>query len=609
MCRQLVFLLLFPALAFGQLINPHEMPFGAYSSQHATTQSIFCDTCLDVIHEVLGFNQFTTGGFDTVQAGRFASHGIFPHPYGVFFTPSFYTQPQQKYDHASYFISHPESTFYYAGFTYTQGAVREDSFWAYKGSLYMLDNLRLGLTNRMTWLADAQLRYSPCLDILIKKQGADDSAIVGIFTVENESFTQNKIRLIDTIYVYDLPDNVETHFALQNYLTGQNYFVVDTLPPSEKAYSVRFRFQTANACSVFVDYFKLHCQYGNLLIEQNLYRTDIIDSTGNPGYDGKILGWMLKDTPQAHNYRPNAYIEDVIKTAMDAFGWDNPVRGHPWFNFGSKYSYKDYVRIAKPEQLWVYCYPTERTTTYTGYSAVYGAAWQSNLNMSVVEPCDSVRSIISYSDSTKSWVYTPQFWFCDSLDAESPCYAGEQRRRLTRSELRCETFMGLCYQPVGLVLWKYDTILDAVPPVETNRGIIDEYGNPRPGMYDAVENDINPYIKAIDSIYLDLTWQRAYPYHEGNSEYLPPAEAFVKSISAVSNASAPNPDLGWFHVGEFDDGEAYYAMIVNRACSRGPSDSTEAPSITATIRFDPTNLGQGNFVYVIDLAACRRTLS
>ena len=42
-------------------------------------------------------------------------------------------------------------------------------------------------------------------------------------------------------------------------------------------------------------------------------------------------------------------------------------------------------------------------------------------------------------------------------------------------------------------------------------------------------------------------------------------------------------------------------MLVNRACSRGASDSTAAPSVTATVRFNPGVLGS-DYVYIIDLA-------
>ena len=41
---------------------------------------------------------------------------------------------------------------------------------------------------------------------------------------------------------------------------------------------------------------------------------------------------------------------------------------------------------------------------------------------------------------------------------------------------------------------------------------------------------------------------------------------------------------------------------VNRGCSQAADDSSAAPSVTATVRFNPTNLGLGDYVYIIDIA-------
>ena len=71
--------------------------------------------------------------------------------------------------------------------------------------------------------------------------------------------------------------------------------------------------------------------------------------------------------------------------------------------------------------------------------------------------------------------------------------------------MRCQTFLGLCYKPVGIMFWKYDSHVTG-----GNQGIIDIDGNPRPELYEVIKNDINPYLKAIDSTYLGLTWDTAY---------------------------------------------------------------------------------------------------
>lgn len=393
MLRITVLFLLLSGTALGQLIGDDILPFGAYSSSHATTETFFSDSCLSVMHDALGINWHTTGGFDTTQAGRFADSGIFAVPYGSFFIEGeWHIQAQQKYSHATYFVSHPDSNdFYRVKFTIL-GAV-QDSFLAYKGAGMMLDELKFSLANRMTWLSPDQLQYFPHLKIGINPEEADPDDIVGIFRAVNTNYAEpDKWRLVDTIYVSDLPADHDTLMALKDETTSQEYFYLSDIV-SDSSFRVEFEFQTSGVCSVFVDYFKLHCQYGDRLIAGE-YDRQIIDTTGNPGYDGKIMGWKLKDTPQAWSYRPSTHIESLIEAAADSFDWDYPVPGHPWINFGSVDFFADYVRIAKPKEIWVYMYPTDSATTYTGYSETPGEKWQSNLNGSIAEVCDSVRSEI-----------------------------------------------------------------------------------------------------------------------------------------------------------------------------------------------------------------------
>jgi hypothetical protein len=142
--------------------------------------------------------------------------------------------------------------------------------------------------------------------------------------------------------------------------------------------------------------------------------------------------------------------------------------------------------------------------------------------------------------------------------------------------------------------------LDSLYPDKGNQGILDSLGHPHEPLYSAVTNYINPYIKAIDSTYLSLTWNNAYEIDPGSAM---PSGVWLDTIYAVSDT--PNPDLGWFHVGQFTGNNAKYIMLVNRACSQGENDSTAAPSITATVRFDPRAL-DWDYAYVIDLAATLR---
>jgi len=315
-----------------------------------------------------------------------------------------------------------------------------------------------------------------------------------------------------------------------------------------------------------------------------LYDEAISDSVGRSGYDGNILGWMLKDTPQPGQFRPNAYIDSIIQDTTSV--WSYPVRGIPWLTGYYKGTIRDFVRIAEPEILWVYLYPIGWETDYTGY-ADSGDAWQSNIQESIVAQCDTIRLLLDEFGFLESWMYTPQFWFTYDDDNDEP------RRRPTRSELLCETYIGMCYHPSGVMLWKYDSFSDC-------KGMVDSLGLPQQPLYDAVKDDINPYLKAIDATYLQLNLDTAYTI---NYEYNfdPPSGSWIDTIYATSNSSDPNPDLGWFHVGEFTEGSDKYILLVNRACSKN-EDGDAAPSITVTVKFDANNLGLGNYVYIIDIA-------
>ena len=155
------------------------------------------------------------------------------------------------------------------------------------------------------------------------------------------------------------------------------------------------------------------------------------------------------------------------------------------------------------------------------------------------------------------------------------------------------TYLGLCYHPTGIMFWKYDG--SSADGASKGCYIV---GQGVTSIGETVIDDLNPYIKAIDYTYLGLTWDNAY--HIRPDSAMP--ACWIDTIYAVSNSSDSNPDLGWFHIGQFTEGSARHVMLVNRACSQGENDPTPAPSVTATVKFDPSDLGLGNYVYIIDIA-------
>jgi hypothetical protein len=577
-----------------QTIDPNVMPFGTYSS-HWANQSYFTSGILDTMNNKLGLDMHWCGGFDEDALNDFLANSIYPVPWN---TGSDNRDPQMRYSHTHYVVCHPESDssqYYYTKFTTANGAdtiladASGDScvYRYYGGGGTMLGGLVFDLHNKWSWFPD-KFDFYPVLKIGIDSTWSDTTDIVGIFTIIQ---SRDTLKFADTLRVYELPHTStfrDTILSLTDD-TGlsydENYFYVRS-DDSSKAGWFHFKLETTGACQVFVDYFKISDQYAGELFAGD-WDSHIIDSTGSrSAYKDNIIAWFLKDTEHFANYMPFGYINSLIDTAMAIYDWDYPAYGASCRNFSTAtYSYREMVRVAHPRVFWVYIYPIDIETEYSG-SEENGL--QTDLTDLLAAACDSARAVSAdFSATTDGWMYLPQFWFCETED----CFR-EPRRKPTESELRCEIYIGLCYGPMGILMWK----LDSLYPTTGNQGILKSDGSPREGLYNVLESDINPYIKAIDETYLSLTWADAYEINPVSSM---PSGVWIDTVYAVSDTT--NPDLGWFHVGEYTDTlGAKYIMLVNRACNM--DSVTLAPPVTATVKFDPSSLGLGNYVYIIDIA-------
>lgn len=595
----MLFLLSGPALA--DSLGGDVMHFGAYTSTRAVDADFFTDSRLDTMHLSLGFNQHMCGGIPDTTAGWFYRHGILPYPWSSYFQGGGGSDPQDLYAEAQYILCHPESSAYYnITFSTTGWSADDSSVYSSDGTLDGLDFVHPNRFYSLGPSGDRQIRYYPSLMIMVDTTGSTGDTI-GIFRAHrNYGLGDTADVFYDAIMLSDLVDtlgNLPTEFvelSLKNELLSDSaYFhAVEIDTASGRAY-IDYSYETRCSITSYIDYVKIHCQFGERLVEDGQYNELIIQSISRAAFEDTILGWFLKDTELVGNYRPQAYINMLIE---DSSGWDNSVYGPSWITpYGAKNAwgatFRDFARIVKPKVLWSYLYPIDINTRYTGSDS---GSLQFDLNKYLVYPCDSIRTALDAAGERDGWMYTPQFWFCD--DSYNGCAYGEQRRKPTRSELNCLTYIALCYRPMGILIWKYDTIWDTQHNHIGNNGITDLDGDPVPGMYEAVRDDINPYLKAIDSTYLELTWDSAYTVNYADS--FGTSGTWIDTIYAVSDT--PNPDLGWFHVGQYTEGSDKYVMLVNRACSDTLGNA--APSITATIKFDATNLGLGNYVEIIDLA-------
>jgi hypothetical protein len=588
---------MFAAVASGQLIDPDVMLFGTYSSYWANNP-YFTSGILDTMNSKLGINMHWSGGFDEDALSDFLANSIYPVPWN---TGSDNRDPQMEYSHTHYVVCHPESDssqYYKTKFTTANGSdtmlvdANGDTcvYRYYGGNGVFLSGLGFSLQNKWSWFD--KFNFYPILKIGIDSTWSDTTDIAGVFTVSQyvDSLHPNVLRFADTLRVNELPHTLSFRdtvlsltddTGLSNY---ENYFNVRSDQAIEGGW-FNFRMETTGACQVFIDYFQIYDQKAQQLFAHQ-WDSAIIDSTGDrSAYKDNIIAWYLKDTQNFANYMPFRYINSLIDTAMATYNWDYPAYGASCTYFGgaSKY-YRELIRVAHPRVFWVYIYPISDTTEYTG-SGPRGL--QTHLTDFLAVSCDSARAVSADFDATTDgWMYLPQFWYCINDCGREP------RRKPTESELQCEVYMGLCYDPLGVLLYK----LDSLHPTTGNQGILDSLGNPHEPLYSTVKDHINPYIKAIDSTYLSLAWDDAYEISPGSPM---PSGVWLDTIYAVSDT--PNPDLGWFHVGQFTEGSDKYVIVVNRACSSN-EDGDPAPPIAATIKFDTNNLGLGNYVEIIDLA-------
>jgi hypothetical protein len=331
MLRSVFIIIFFPAVCLGQLIDEDVLPFGGYSSKEASQTGYFTVQRLAEMHDSLGINQFTAGGFhgdqDTTYAKRFVDAGIYVYPQGSYWDgDTLIFEPQAKFANATYFVTHPDSNDYYnVRFDIAEGAINpyQDSLVLYAGSGVMLGGLKMYQRNHYRHVDGTdpidRFRYYPILKIGAYTSGLDDSVAIGIFEVRNYT-DANTLRFIDTIRVENLPSAGDTILSLTNRIDtqGLNYYQVlpDTITDTKQ---MSFEFQTTGACSVYVDYFQVHCQYGKELVEDGLYDDAIIEYVSRTNIDLSPKEYSVKYRLLPGNYMPFYHIYNLIGNNLSSF--------------------------------------------------------------------------------------------------------------------------------------------------------------------------------------------------------------------------------------------------------------------------------------------------
>ena len=376
-------------LCSAQLIDENVMPFGFYSSRSPANQTYFSDADLDSMHNLLGINQHMSGGFSAVQVNRFYADSIYVYPWS---TAGDGDDEQTMYAECQYFVCQPEDTSWNTRFYYwnldSGYPDRDSSFVAYSGSEIMLDSLCFYHPNKYAILdpEDFQIRYYPLLGIKIDTAGFAGDSLVGVFKVKRVYPNASELFL-DSIWFSDLRDtlgNLPTDFielVLISDLDSSPFFHAREIDTTSGGGWIKYSLETVGNCTVYIDYFKVHCQNGQELMDGD-HNSEIIASISREAFEDKILGWFLKDSEYPGNYYPYAKIDSLVRYAS---GWDNPVYGASWaipsgifHSFGK--TYRDFTRIIKPKILWAYLYPVYESD-YTGFCyADSELAWHEGTN-------------------------------------------------------------------------------------------------------------------------------------------------------------------------------------------------------------------------------------
>jgi len=367
---------------------------------------------------------------------------------------------------------------------------------------------------------------------------------------------------------------------------------------------INYQITTTGKCAMMIDYLKISNSYGRNMIDQREYDGDIKNTVTQAwGDTTKLFAWELRDEPLPDQFLPYRQADSLIQdTTYDEFGsslfgmtaynWDiNTQRG------------KTFLESVGP-RIWcpdIYCFLGSCYNLETLYAGTGQTTTERGLQRSFEKAyVDLLEKTKFLADSSGTdWWLIPQL-FQGKEKGDSLC-SDWRWRWPTPSELSCETFIGLSYAPSGLLYFKHGWWWDSANQ-EGMCGLYDTTGALNQGLYYMLKDHMVPYIKAIDSTYLNTSWRKAYAVYKDSISL--PQNSFVSSVGAIVHPDSVNlnPDAGWFHVGEFTEGSAKYIMLVNRACSQGENNPTAAPSVTATVRFDPSALGLGNYVYIIDIA-------
>jgi hypothetical protein len=602
--RKLIFLI---AATFMNLLmfipaatqSAHELPMGAYISGGPFLNWVDINY-MDTMHNELGLN-FIYPSYDSgaVFIDKMLKFALDTHKMKCI--PANGNKDYNKYSHGHYLVIQAEDQQQEIRFRTRRGIdYVEGNYWKIMPVAdTVLDSLFFRAEpKRVSGYLSLPITYYPFINLKIDTTGLSSSDTIGFLNIYCGTWwTSAYDTLIRVCPILAGP----FFYSNPQIYSFPNFIIPDQVGSGLNSHGVdhlNFQVVTTGICTLWVDYLKMYDIWGKNLIEDHFFDQNIkrYTSPTNTWVDSCVIGWYLRDEPLVSQFLPYHYIDSIIADTGGAPAttiFANPV---------ARTGHKQFIDIAKPQIPWFDLYPFDGgqitwdssgtrfncydRTLYAGNASIWGpcggahiSGLQFALNKALAYPADSIANLLKSYNPPKKWYFVPQ------------TFAGRRNynanddwmwRLPSASEFSCEIFMGLCYGPAGLLFWRFDGYENTND--EHWKGLIDKDPDfNKTDIFYSQRDRVNPYIKAIDATYMNLVWERAYIC---TTNMVNPGP-LVHSIRAVSNTDDPNPDLGWFHIGEFsDEAGVPYVMIVNRACSQGPDTSAEAPEITAFINFN-----------------------
>ncbi|MCD6161597.1 MAG: right-handed parallel beta-helix repeat-containing protein [candidate division Zixibacteria bacterium] len=579
-------------------VSPDELPFGAFYLDDTTT------TQIEILHDVLGFNLYVQNHPTISTLNKFADAGITVSIRGDG-NNKLHTLSQFHY--ALFEVEEGDSSiriYHCGGDTASEGDTR---FWvSYNDSEDILfgpnshnwpcwpDNHVYSypkLNSRYGWQADPEVA-SDTVHYFIEIRAKIDVRNGTTDTIANLWVLPNLYGygLVDTLSKWELRDSdfpasdtwttieKEFHFAdtLRFYDIDN---IADTSTKVDISYALTTMIKTTGNREVSIDWIKIYDRDGKRLVETDFYSQDIEDFVEDYTGVDSLWGWCFAEGGFSTIPVIGAIL-DTVRTRGEMPDW-----GGMSILPGKKELYQYWFDYVDSDVLSPFSYPFLDngidSTTYAGYNSLDSAIYLQNRLNSMAEEYTLMYQTVNNNDADL-WLEA-QAYYSNSGTIEN--------RKPTHSEFLCQTYMILAHGARGILYWKYNSSVNCY-------GIINDDDDST--MWYAIRDDINPYIKAIDEYYMPLVWDTTYA--------VSPNETIVgqtiKSIRAVPNhPDSISPDTGWFHVGEYyDNAGMRYFMLVNRACSQGVDDSTEAGSITAIVKLNRSYFNNAERLLVIDIA-------